>query len=62
MGGQCFDRQKRRLVFAVPTTILVNRGVIGERWTGTITPEFYARFRDAVFQRSLSMPLENKIV
>jgi hypothetical protein len=38
-----------RLVWGVPTTVLVADGKIQNQWSGRMPPEFFARFRDAFF-------------
>lgn len=38
-----------RLVWSVPTTVLVSGGRIQNQWSGNMPPEFYARFRHAFF-------------
>lgn len=38
-----------RLVWGVPTTVLVAHGKIQNQWTGQMSPEFFQRFRDAFF-------------
>jgi hypothetical protein len=38
-----------RLVWAVPTTVLVSGGRIQNQWTGNMPPEFYDRFKHAFF-------------
>jgi hypothetical protein len=38
-----------RLVWGVPTTVLVANGKIQNQWTGQMSPEFFQRFRDAFF-------------
>jgi hypothetical protein len=38
-----------RLVYGVPTTVLVADGRIQNQWSGQMPPEFFARFRDAFF-------------
>ncbi|HUQ18325.1 MAG TPA: MauE/DoxX family redox-associated membrane protein [Gemmatimonadaceae bacterium] len=41
-----------RLVYGVPTTVLVTGGRIVNTWSGNMPPEFYNRFRDAYFPPS----------
>lgn len=41
-----------RLVYGVPTTVLVTDGRIINMWSGNMPPEFYNRFRDAYFPPS----------
>lgn len=41
-----------RLVYGVPTTVLVSDGLIVNAWSGHMPPEFYNRFRDAFFPPS----------
>jgi hypothetical protein len=41
-----------RLVWAVPTTVLVSRGKIQHEWSGQMPPDFFHRFRDAFFPGS----------
>jgi hypothetical protein len=38
-----------RLVWGVPTTVLVANGKIQNQWSGQMSPEFFQRFRDAFF-------------
>ncbi|GJG86401.1 hypothetical protein tb265_15820 [Gemmatimonadetes bacterium T265] len=38
-----------RLVSAVPTTVLIEHGVITSKWVGNIAPEFLTRFNRAFF-------------
>jgi hypothetical protein len=38
-----------RLVWGVPTTVLVSGGIIQNQWTGNMPPEFFHRFRQAFF-------------
>jgi hypothetical protein len=38
-----------RLVWGVPTTILVSEGKIQDQWSGRMPPEFFQRFKDAFF-------------
>lgn len=38
-----------RLVYGVPTTVLVESGVIQGKWSGPMPPEFFERFREAFF-------------
>jgi glutaredoxin len=38
-----------RLVWGVPTTVLVSRGRIQNQWSGHMPPEFYQRFKLAFF-------------
>ncbi|MFN2601772.1 MAG: TlpA family protein disulfide reductase [Gemmatimonadaceae bacterium] len=38
-----------RLVWGVPTTVLVANGKIQKQWSGQMSPEFFQRFRDAFF-------------
>jgi hypothetical protein len=38
-----------RLVWGVPTTVLVSSGVIKKQWGGHMPPEFFNRFREAFF-------------
>jgi len=38
-----------RLVWGVPTTVLVSGGRITNQWTGNMPPDFYHRFRSAFF-------------
>jgi len=38
-----------RLVWGVPTTVLVSGGKIQDQWSGQMPPEFFQRFRDAFF-------------
>lgn len=38
-----------RLVYALPTTLLVASGTIEKHWTGPMPPEFFHRFKDAFF-------------
>jgi hypothetical protein len=41
-----------RLVWGVPTTVLVADGKIQKQWSGQMSPEFFQRFRDAFFPAS----------
>ena len=41
-----------RLVWGVPTTVLVSSGLIEKKWGGNMPPEFFERFRDAFFPRT----------
>jgi hypothetical protein len=43
-----------RLVYGVPTTVMISDGRIANAWTGHIAPEFYNRFRDAYFPSSVA--------
>jgi uncharacterized membrane protein YphA (DoxX/SURF4 family) len=43
-----------RLVWGVPTTVLVSDGRIKDQWGGHMPPEFFARFRDAFFPPTAS--------
>jgi hypothetical protein len=43
-----------RLVYGVPTTVMIANGRISNAWTGHIAPEFYNRFRDAYFPSSVA--------
>ena len=48
-----------RLVWGVPTTVLVADGKIQKQWSGQMSPEFFQRFRDAFFPaetRSVTQP------
>lgn len=48
-----------RLVWGVPTTVLVSDGKIQKQWSGQMSPEFFQRFRDAFFPeetRSVTPP------
>jgi hypothetical protein len=38
-----------RLVWGVPTTVLVSAGRIQQQWSGNMPPDFYGRFRHAFF-------------
>lgn len=38
-----------RLVWGVPTTVLVSSGRIQQQWSGNMPPDFYGRFRQAFF-------------
>ena len=38
-----------RLVWGVPTTVLVSSGAIAKQWAGQMPPEFFDRFREAFF-------------
>ena len=38
-----------RLVWGVPTTVLVSGGRIQKQWSGNMPPDFYDRFRHAFF-------------
>ncbi len=38
-----------RLVYGVPTTVLVASGIIEKQWSGHMPPEFFHRFKDAFF-------------
>jgi hypothetical protein len=38
-----------RLVWGVPTTVLVANGKIQNQWSGQMSPEFFQRFRDVFF-------------
>jgi hypothetical protein len=38
-----------RLVWGVPTTVLVSRGRIQQQWSGNMPPDFYERFKHAFF-------------
>ncbi len=38
-----------RLVYGVPTTVLVASGTIEKQWSGHMPPEFFHRFKDAFF-------------
>jgi len=38
-----------RLVWGVPTTVLVSSGVIETKWSGTMPAEFFTRFKEAFF-------------
>jgi hypothetical protein len=42
-----------RLVYGVPTTVLVESGVIREMWSGPMPPEFFERFKEAFFPGAL---------
>jgi hypothetical protein len=42
-----------RLVWGVPTTVLVSNGKIQNQWSGQMPPEFFTRFRDAFFPGSV---------
>lgn len=41
-----------RLVWGVPTTVLVSSGVIETKWSGTMPPEFFTRFKEAFFPKA----------
>lgn len=45
-----------RLVWGVPTTVLVSGGRIQKHWSGNMPPDFYDRFRDAFFPVDESRP------
>lgn len=46
-----------RLVWGVPTTVLVSGGRIQKQWSGSMPPEFFHRFRQAFFPAD-DIPLE----
>jgi hypothetical protein len=48
-----------RLVWAVPTTVLVSGGKIQEKWSGQMPPEFFQRFKEAFFPTSGGAPGKN---
>lgn len=48
-----------RLVWAVPTTVLVSGGKIQEKWSGQMPPEFFQRFKEAFFPTSVGEPGRN---
>jgi len=48
-----------RLVWAVPTTVLVSGGKIQEHWSGQMPPEFFQRFKEAFFPTSAGASAEN---
>jgi hypothetical protein len=48
-----------RLVWAVPTTVLVSGGKIQEKWSGQMPPEFFQRFKEAFFPTSAGEPGKN---
>jgi len=48
-----------RLVWSVPTTVLVSGGKIQEKWSGQMPPEFFQRFKAAFFPTSVGEPGNN---
>jgi len=51
-----------RLVWGVPTTVLVSSGLIEKKWGGYMPPEFFERFRDAFFPPPGSAPRAADVV